>query len=316
MTEPVLHHYPVSPFAEKVRTMLGFKRLAWKSVQIPLILPKPDVVALTGGYRKTPILQLGADIYCDTALIARVLERLAPAPSLYPHGDTLAVQAAAHFADNVMFGVAVPIAFQPGAGMMKLFFSDAAPEYLAQFGKDRAAMRQGGTVRRGPVHECKANMQGLLARIEAQLKAQVPSTYLFGDQACVADFSLYHVLWPLWKPDDTRAMLEPFPKTKKFVERMAAIGHGKSTEITAGDAIQIAKSSKPEAVKGAVALETGGIALGEQAQAMPVDSGLDPVKGELLNASSDEIVLRRTDPRAGTVQVHFPRFGYQLSKPG
>ena len=77
MTEPILHHYPVSPFAEKIRTMLGFKRLGWKSVQIPVVLPKHDVVALTGGYRKTPILQIGADIYCDTALIARVLERLA-----------------------------------------------------------------------------------------------------------------------------------------------------------------------------------------------------------------------------------------------
>jgi glutathione S-transferase len=59
MTEPVLHHYPVSPFAEKARLMLGFKRLAWKSVQIPLIMPKPDVVALTGGYRRTPILHFG-----------------------------------------------------------------------------------------------------------------------------------------------------------------------------------------------------------------------------------------------------------------
>lgn len=316
MTEPVLHHYPVSPFAEKVRAMLGFKRLAWKSVQIPLIMPKPDVVALTGGYRKTPILQLGADIYCDTALIARALERLAPTPSLFPKGETLAVQAAAHFADNVMFGIAIPIGFQPGAGMMKLFFSDATPEFLAKFGKDRAAMRQGGTVRRGPVHECKANLQGLLAKIEAQLKAQVPSTYLFGNQPCIADFSLYNALWPIWKPADMRAMLDPFPNTKNLVERIAAIGHGKSTEITSGDAIQIARSSTPEAVKGAVALETDGIALGDQAQAMPVDSGLDPVKGELLNASADEIVIRRTDPRAGTVHVHFPRFGYQLNKPG
>lgn len=311
MTEPVLHHYPVSPFAEKVRAMLGFKRLAWKSVQIPLIMPKPDVIALTGGYRKTPILQLGADIYCDTALIARALERLAPTPSLFPKGETLAVQAAAHFADNVIFGIAIPIAFQPGAGMMKLFFSDATPEVLANFGKDRAAMRRGGTVRRGPVHECKANLQGLLAKIEAQLKGP----YLFGDQPCIADFSLYNALWPIWKPADMRAMLDPFPKTKNLIERIAAIGHGKSTEITGGDAIQIAKSSKPEAVKGAVALETDGIALGDQAQAMPVDSGLDPVKGELLNASADEIVIRRTDPRAGTVQVHFPRFGYQLNKP-
>jgi glutathione S-transferase len=310
MTEPILHHYPVSPFAEKVRAMLGFKGLAWKSVQIPLILPKPDVVALTGGYRKTPILQIGADIYCDTSLIARVLERLAPAPSLFPQGDTLALQAAAHFADNTVFGITIPIAFQPGSGMMKAYFSDATPEYLASFGKDRAAMRQGGTVRRGPLHECKANLPGLLAKIEAQLKAP----YLFGDQACVADFALYHALWPLWRPEDTRPMLAPYPRTLKFVERMAAFGHGRSAEISSGDALRIASASRPEPVTGAIAFETGGINLGEQAQAMPVDSGLDPVIGELVSASSDEIVIRRADPRAGTVQVHFPRFGFQLTK--
>jgi glutathione S-transferase len=292
--------------------MLGFKGLAWKSVQIPPVLPKPDVVALTGGYRKTPVLQIGADIYCDTALIARVLERLAPSPSLFAYGDTLAVQAAAHFADQSLFGVTVPIAYLPGQGMMKLFLADATPEYLANFGKDRAAMRQGGTARRGPVHECKGLLPGLLAKVEAQFKAP----FLFGDQPCIADFSLYNALWPLWTPADVRVLLDPFPKTKSFVERMTRIGHGKSSEINSADAIQIAKSSKPEAVKGAIALETGGIALGEQAQAMPVDSGLDPVKGELLNASTDEIVIRRTDPRAGTVHVHFPRFGYQLNKPG
>ena len=165
MTEPILHHYPVSPFAEKVRAMLGFKGLAWKSVLIPMILPKPDVVALTGGYRKTPILQIGADIHCDTSLIARLLERIAPAPPLFPQGETLAVQAAAHFADNVVFGVTIPIGFQPGAGMLKAFLADATPEFLASFGKDRAAFRQGGTVRRGPVHECKANLPGLLAKV-------------------------------------------------------------------------------------------------------------------------------------------------------
>ena len=311
MTEPVLHHYPFSPFAEKVRVMLGYKGLAWKSVQIPPIMPKPDVVALTGGYRKTPVLQIGADIYCDTALIARVLERIAPKPTLFPQGDTLAVQAAAHFGDNVLFGITVPVGFQPGAGMMKFFLPDAKPEYFAAFGKDRAAFRAGGTVRRGPVHECKALLGLLLPKLEAQFSGP----YFFGAVPCVADFSLYNALWPLWKPEDMCAMLEPYPKIIAFVARMAAIGHGTFTEITSGDAIQFAKDSTPRPVSGAVAFETGGINLGDQAQAMPVDSGLDPVTGELLNASGDEIVLRRTDPRAGTVHVHFPRFGYQLSKP-
>jgi len=308
MTEPVLHHYPVSPFAENARLMLGFKRLAWKSVQIPLFMPKPDVVALTGGYRRTPILQVGSDIYCDTALIARVLERLAPSPSFFPRGDSYALQAAAQFADTTLFWNTVPVGFTPGTGMMKLFFKDATPEYLAAFGKDRSAYRANS--RRGPAHECKANLFGLLARIEAQLA----TPFLFGDQPCYADFSLYHALWPLWLPEDTRALLAPHPRTLAFMERMTAFGHGKSTEISSGDAIQLANSSKPEAVKNPVALETNGIALGAQASVMPVDTGLDPVIGELLTASADEIVIRRTDPRAGTVQVHFPRFGYQINK--
>ncbi len=310
MNDPILHHYPVSPFAEKVRTMLGYKKLAWQSVLIPLMMPKPDVVALTGGYRRTPVLQTGADIWCDTALIVRVLERLAPKPSLFPYGDTFAMQAASFFADSVMFNISVPIGFQPGGGMIKLFLPDATPEFLATFGKDRAAMRQGGTVRRGPLAECKANLQGLLAMIEVQLK----QPYLFGSEPCVADFSMYHVLWPIWKVADTRAMLAPFPKTAAFVERMAAIGNGRSTEITSAQALQIAKDSRPAPIAKPQAIETGGIALGEAVNVMPVDYALDPVRGELLHCSADEIAVRRTDTRAGTVVVHFPRFGFQLSK--
>ena len=84
MIELILHHYDTSPFSEKVRMMLGYKRLKWRSVTIPIVAPKPDLVALTGGYRRTPVLQIGADIYCDTALIARTLDRLHPAPTLYP----------------------------------------------------------------------------------------------------------------------------------------------------------------------------------------------------------------------------------------
>lgn len=309
MTEPVLHHYPVSPFAEKARLMLGFKRLAWKSVQIPLFMPKPDVIALTGGYRRTPIVQVGADIYCDTALIARLLERLAPSPAFFPNGDNYAQLAAAHFADSTLFWNTVPVGFTPGQGMMTMFFKDATPEYLQAFGKDRSAYR--GASRRGPAHECKANLAGLFRQIEAQLAAP----YLFGAQACYADFSLYHALWPIWLPEDTRKMLAPHPRILAFMERMTAIGHGKSTEISSGDAIQIAKSSKPEAIRNPVALETNGIALGAQAAVMPIDTGLDPVVGELLQASADEIIVRRNDPRAGTLQVHFPRLGFQINKP-
>lgn len=310
MNPPILHHYPVSPFAEKIRVMLAWKAIAWQSVVIPEMMPKPDLIALTGGYRRTPVLQTGADLWCDTALIARVLERLSPKPSLFPDGDTLAVQALAYFADSVMFNITVPIGFQPGGGMMKLFMPEAGADFLAAFGKDRAAMRQGGTVRRGPLAECKANMRGLLPKIEAQLR----QPYLLGDAPCAADFSLYHVLWPVWKVPETRGLLDGFPKTVAFIELMAGIGHGKFSDISSAQAIEIARSSQPAPIAGAQVVESGGIALGETVDVMPVDYALDPVRGELLQCSVDEIAVRRTDARAGTVVVHFPRFGYQVAK--
>jgi len=310
MNTLILHHYPASPYAEKVRAMLGFKGLAWSSVIIPLVMPKPDVVARTGGYRRTPILQIGADIYCDTALIARVLDRLAPGPTLFPYGDTFANRAMAHFAEGVMFNLSVPIGFQPG-GMVQLFLPDATPEFLAGFAKDRAAMRQGGTVRRGPLAECKAWLANILPRIEAQFGDR---PFLLGASPSECDFALYHVLWPVWKVAAVRSLLEPYPGTLAFIERVAAFGQGKPAEITSGRALEIAKKSRPAAIVKPQALETDGIALGDPVQVMPVDYALDPVKGELLDCSAESIAVRRTDPRAGTVAVHFPRFGFQITK--
>ncbi len=86
MPDLILHHYDMSPFAEKIRLALGLKGLPWRSVNTPMVLPKPDHMELTGGYRRVPVLQLGADVYCDTHLIARVLDRLKPTPPLAPPG--------------------------------------------------------------------------------------------------------------------------------------------------------------------------------------------------------------------------------------
>src|SRR5271167_1113817 len=130
-TQLILHHYPGSPFAEKIRLILGFKGLHWSSVIIPNIMPKPDVVALTGGYRKTPILQLGADIYCDTALIAEVVDSLAVEPPLYPPGAASASRTLAQWADSTLFWTAIPHTLQP-AGLAHMF-SEAPPEAIKAF---------------------------------------------------------------------------------------------------------------------------------------------------------------------------------------
>ena len=87
MDAPILHHYDMSPYAEKIRLAFGAKGASWRSVQAPMVMPKPDLLELTGGYRRVPVLQLGADVYCDTHCIARVLDEVLPGPALFPAGQ-------------------------------------------------------------------------------------------------------------------------------------------------------------------------------------------------------------------------------------
>ncbi|MDP3824974.1 MAG: glutathione S-transferase, partial [Polaromonas sp.] len=168
MADLILHHYPTSPFSEKVRLILGYKQLAWKSVIIPSIMPKPDVLALTGGYRKTPFLQVGADIYCDSALIADVLEHLQPTPSLYPEPGKGLARTLAQWADSTLFWAAMAHNLGPrGAAHM---FAGAPPETAKAFGEDRKAMT-GGMVRLRPA-DAAAAYKSYLRRLSDMLDEQ------------------------------------------------------------------------------------------------------------------------------------------------
>src|SRR5665213_3141850 len=185
MSELILHHYTMSPFSEKVRLIMGFKNLTWRSVLIPPVMPKPDVIALTGGYRKTPVLQIGADIYCDTALIARMLETRQPKPSLYPADRPMAA-ALAQWADSYLFQESVVWAMQP-AGIPAILAA-SSPNQLKAFATDRAAMR--GNFPRPALSDGAAELKTHLSAIEGQLAKGGP--WLFGSSACIADFSVAH----------------------------------------------------------------------------------------------------------------------------
>ena len=164
MSELILHHYPQSPFAEKARLLLGFKGLSWRSVLISPVMPKPDLVALTGGYRKTPVLQVGADIYCDTALIAHRLEQEKAGPALFPQGLELVTQGFAAWADSVVFAHAVALVFQPESLAAK--FAKVPPEMLQVLVADRAKLFSGGTAARLHLEQAKHQWPAIVSRIE------------------------------------------------------------------------------------------------------------------------------------------------------
>ncbi len=303
MTELILHHYDGSPFSEKVRLMLGFKGLAWRSVKVPVILPKPDVVALTGGYRKTPFMQVGADVYCDTALIARLLEQHAPTPSLFPASAPLAA-VLAQWADSTLFWTVIPYTMQP-AGLAHVF-AGVPSGVIKAFAADRAPFTVG--IKRQTPADATANLQRYAAALDAQLADG--RGFLLGAEACVADFAVAHCVWYVHRGGPLAAIFEPHVHLRAWFARMQAFGHGRPETMSSEEAIALAESASGHA--STQVLPGLGFEVGQPVTVTPTDYGCDPVAGTLVGLSGDEVVIRRHDGRAGSVHVHFPRADFQI----
>ncbi len=301
----ILHHYDGSPFSEKVRLMLGYKRLAWRSVKVPVIMPKPDVTALTGGYRKTPIVQVGADVYCDTALIAQLLEARAPRPSLFPPSQPLA-PLLAQWADSTLFWTVIPYAMQP-AGIADIF-KGAPPEVLKAFSADRAPFTAG--MKRQTAADATVNLAAYLGSLEAQLADGRP--FLLGLEASIADFAVAHGVWYLRRAGALAEIVARHAQLGAWLDRLLAIGHGPSEPMTSQQALAVAKAAPSHAP---TAVQPGlGFAAGQVVSVTPTDYGMDPVTGTLVGLNADEVVVARDDERAGRVHVHFPRRGFEIQQ--
>ncbi|NPC54190.1 glutathione S-transferase family protein [Caenimonas soli] len=313
MPDLILHHYPSSPFSEKIRLALGYKKLAWKSVIIPAIMPKPDVLALTGGYRKTPFLQVGADIYCDSALICDVLEHVQAEPPLYPPHLKGVARVFAQWADTTLFWAAMAYNLQPkGAAHV---FAKAPPEAAKAFGEDRKAMSS-NMVRLRPGDATSA-YRSYLRRIAHMAEEH---DYLFGTDPCVADFAAYHGLWYTRAQVPLMAdILNATPAVGEWMDRMAAIGHGAMDKFGSADAITVAKAAEPMPAGQNLLIDSAfqddhGIPLGSAVSITAETFGPEPTQGVLIAATRTHYSLQREDPRVGTVHVHFPRIGYVLRK--
>jgi glutathione S-transferase len=307
MADLILHHYATSPFSEKVRLILGYKKLAWKSVIIPSILPKPDLLALTGGYRKTPVLQIGADIYCDTALICDVLEHVAPAPSIYPEPGKGLERTVAQWADTAVFWASMAYSFS-SKGLADMF-AKAPPELAKAFSEDRRAM-SGNMVRLRPA-DAAAAYKSYLRRMSDMMDN---TDFMLGAFPTVADFACYHPLWFTRKRTPSMAgILQITPAVLDWMDRMAAFGHGTMEGFDAAQAIAVAAASTPHTLlSDSTFQDEHGIPLGTRVTIAAEVFGTETTEGELIAATRTHYTLRRTDERAGTVHVHFPRIGYVL----
>ena len=308
MHDFILHHYNFSPFAEKIRTLLGHKNAHYKVVNIPIIMPKPDLVALTGGYRKTPVLQHNNHIYCDTRLMARVIDEQFSGESIFPSALSFTANTLAQWADQHLFSVAVALAFSPSG--FKAFRQRVSEKFVEDFVNDRAKMREGSSGLSMDTNTALQLMPIYLQKMEQQLSSVGP--YICGEQISIADFSIYHCLWFINNNAGVSVLLEGYPTLNGWFEAMKAIGHGSQTSIHATAALDIAYSAQKVLFSEDDFLEVNGFSFGDRVEIIPNDYGIAAVIGELIISKTDEVAIKRTDEKAGEVYVHFPRVGYKI----
>jgi glutathione S-transferase len=301
MTEIILHHYDRSPFSEKVRLALGYKRLSWRSVQIPRWMPKPELMPLTGGYRRTPVMQIGADIYCDTRLILREIERRHPTPPLYGAGGGELIAA---WADAALFSNAVGVIFGT--------LADQLPEVLRE---DRRKMSGGAF----DAERMKAAQPAIRGQFRANLRMAEAAfadgrRFLAGAAPEIGDFALFHIVWFITLNVKELDLLAATPAIRAWYDRMLQFGHGTVEPLEAKAALAIAAAATPEPLGWSGGDADSGLKPGDPVTVTANDYARDPVAGTLVAASAAEIVIARQEAGLGTLHVHVPRLGFDLAK--
>jgi glutathione S-transferase len=299
----ILHHFDASPFSEKIRIIFGFKKIAWKSCLISRIMPRPDLMPLTGGYRRTPVMQIGADIYCDTQIIIRELEARFPNPTLLPDGNAGIPWALGMWADRPFFQNTVNLVFG--------YLGDKVPQ---DFIEDRSKMRGAKfdiAAMTAAIPQMRDQFRANVDWIEAQLGDG--RKWLLGEFS-LADINAFMNVWYTRQSmPEIEDILGDFLLTSAWEKRIQAFGHGSRTEISTGEALEIGTKSTPQAKTSADPNDPNGRKPGDVVSIHSDDFWKTDLRGKIVSLSAQHIAIRRTDDRAGEVMVHFPRAGITVA---
>ena len=303
MPQPILHQYALSPFSEKIRLAFGLKGMEWHAVETPIWMPKPDLMPLTNGYRRAPVLQVGADIYCDTLLILREIERLQPEPSLYPDGQEGLAHALSWWVERTTF--------VPAASLATSVIGDKLP---AEFIEERKAFMDHDFSKEASLRDRPLNVQRLHAHMTwLALMLRDGRDFLLGHAPSAADLSAYHTIWFARQNGGREAEAAmPLDPLLGWMDRIAALGHGMRRDMPAHEALDIAQASEPRDPGLPAEGDPSGLRAGQDVVVQADDRGRDPIRGTLVAADAQEVIIMHRNDRVGVVHIHFPRAGFDV----
>ena len=304
MSEPILHHYWQSPFAHKIRLVLGLTDFSWRSVEIPRIPPKPLLIPLTAGYRRTPVLQCGADVFCDTQNIVKAIGDLTDDHRLIPESERGKILTFTDWIDGTVFNLAARVILTSAMGT-------APPEFI----QDRAGLYFGSN---WTPNGLKGELPGVILQLSAHLKSidqgLSGSGGFMTEVLSYADISIAYIAWFIrgrWEHGPI--FLKQFPN----IERIEQEINEQTTEcydnLTAEAALAIAHDSISRSPNGVQSQIGCFMHEGMRVSIKPQADTSDPsVVGQLRYLDDIRVSIDHNAPEVGDVVVHLPIAGYQI----
>ena len=301
----ILHQYDISPFSQKAQKMMGLKELSWQSVEMPMIAPKPDVEALTGGYRGTPVLQIGRDVFIDNWMIARALDEFdASGPAINAQGG---LREAALYAWGERL-------FTP---LLQAALAAYQSEWDADFLADRKRVFPDVDFETLDVSDPdrRSQVRAYLGTVEAQLG--LDQDFLGGAQADSCDIHVWGMVWMIHSAlPALMPIVETFPRLTDWYERVSALGTGDREDVKIDVAWQSLKDGPARPLPDTPDQEPLAPWVGEVVDIAAGSADRGSASGRLLAVDHEQVVLG-VEPISGeAAQVWFPRFGYHLRQRG
>ena len=293
----------MSPFSEKIRKVFAHKNAKWYAVEQPNIAPKPNLTPLTGGYRRIPVMQIGAHVYCDTKLIVREIEARIPAPALTPPALVGIADIIADWSDHRLFTQVA------GPTIMEMI-SLLPPEFM----EDRAAMSEGFSSRN--LAEAAPFMREQFTQACLRLNKQLSHTpFLLGDMFTLADAAVFHVINFASLAPIQNNIVEQFESLMLWRNRVREMGQGQRQDLDPQAALDLAKGLMPDVTPPRDSVENiNGLYVGQMVRVQADDYGRETTDGVIAWQREDEVALIRDDPQLGQLLIHYPRAGYRLTK--
>ncbi len=301
----IVHHRYTSPYSEKVRLMLGYTNTTWQSVHATFYPPRPSIDPLAGGYRRIPVAQVGADVFCDSRIICEEIARMTNHPELSAAAQP---QTSQDFVEDVETRVYYHmLSSVPVVGALKVMARKVPVRHWFSYLQDKKHIAEISPFKLPARAGARAVWQAHLRDLDERL---ADGDYLFGSSVpTIADFTAVQFVW--WRLDmEGQSMLAGLERLTAWYGRMMALGHGNMIRINTVKALDTAKNSTPRPIPAAM---TKSPLTGSQVEIKPTETMPVPTRGMLVGEDDTRWILARESDAGKPVHVHFPRVRFELT---